>query len=209
MTQDYLARVSLDQDQTSRQTHLKIYKRRMRIFRWCFVAALIIVLGLFVTHLTFIVVKVTSQSKDCSVDEYLIGPGGDIDKIYHIIRGIFLILLNTWLIVATQLTFSLMRRNSTRKSEFSKEICAIGTAYWTFVACYAGWLCLYIFEALSSSKSESAYDDQIQTVAISGLICSITPIMILFLIHFLSYTSVSNLFKVTVSKLSSSPKSMR
>lgn len=126
--------------------YLDIYKRRMRIFRWSFVAAIVFVVALFCTHLGFMIYEVTLNDNRCEIGAYLTDRSLKIDNVYHMIRGVFLILLDTWLVTATSMTFSLMKRNSTRPSEFTKEICAIGTAYWTFVVCYAGWLGLYIFE---------------------------------------------------------------
>ena len=210
MLLSYVKNVSPHQALTSRQTHLKIYRKRMRIFKCLFVTAIVFIGLFFTTHLTLVaIVEKDADLSQCQADSYLQkGTGLTIELSYHIIRGIFLLLLNAWLISITFMTISLIRRKRSGSSQFTREIVGIAIAYWTFAVCYAGWLCLYIYEFFSyefekgnnghsgGSGSVTAFRDQIQTVAYSGIAFNIVPILTLFLIHFFSYTSVANIFNI-------------
>ena len=71
-----------------------------------------------------------------------------------------------------------------------------------FLLCYIAWCGLYIYEFAAELVAEppdgdlayDSYNDQLFGMFFSGLLCSVLPILVLFYIHFQSYTSIGSLF---------------
>ena len=62
-----------------------------------------------------------------------------VEKVYHIVRGIFVLLIDVWLSFATFKTFSLIKKYS-QKSLFTAELRKIFISYLCFVVIYLGWI---------------------------------------------------------------------
>ena len=79
----------------------------------------------------------------------------------------------------------------------------IGICYWSFVIFYMAWIVWYLLElpyeynkhGKNKDRDQDQYWDQVTTIGLSGFLFSCVPILMLYLIHFYSYSSVSNLFK--------------
>ena len=84
----------------------------------------------------------------------------------------------------------------------------IGICYWSFVIFYMAWIVFYVLELpyeynnKHDRNKDDQYWDQVTTIGLSGFLFSCVPILMLYLIHFYSYSSVSNLFKGAIVRSS-------
>ena len=111
----------------------------------------------------------------------------------------FLALVVIVLIFSTSTLFYQIGKNSQREY-FKRELTNTAIAFCSFVLCYMGWFGFYVYEFFGEWCDDNcdhvllSYWDQILTLSASCFLFSLVPILMLFFIHFQSYTSISRLF---------------
>ena len=101
-----------------------------------------------------------------------------------------------WLFATSYQTFSIIKEN-TENSLFKSELRKILISYFLFAFMYFGWMIKYFTDLYKEfGVDNDGYRDQIQSLLFNAITFSCLPILILFVIHFYSYSSMYNIYKV-------------
>ena len=167
------------------------YQKRMCMIKSLFSVMFLSNVFMFCIHLYYVIDIIQEyEGEDCQMKK--------VEDIYHYLRLGFMVIVLVVLIYTTYLLLYQIQKNSQREN-FRKELINTAIAFWSFVLMYTGWLIFYVYELLAPYH-EVPFKDQILTIGVSGFLFSVLPILMLFFIHFQSYTSIRNLFTISSNK---------
>ena len=174
----------------------------MKIINVVLILGFTIIIGLYITHLYFVNKEINEmeheeQRQNCPTNKYFSTRQGiTIEETYHGIRAFLMLCLVIWLFVTSYQTFSIIKEN-TENSLFKSELRKILISYFLFAFMYFGWMIKYFTDLYKEfGVDNDGYRDQIQSLLFNAITFSCLPILILFIIHFYSYSSMYNIYKV-------------
>ena len=177
----------------------------MRLIRFFFALMMTLNIVMFFVHYAYLI-NITDEFKGdahkCYVNHFYDQESvKKVEKWYH---GLRMVLLSMVCVSLSESTIRILLCISSPYASIHlrTELRNTMLTFCAFLICYIVWFGLYIYEFAAEfvetvedgDKAFEFYNDQLIGMFCSGLLCSVLPILVLFYIHFQSYTSIGSLF---------------